>query len=330
MFSKFTKENISYYIDNKYNLDDDNSLILLLNDEKAKILNFIKNNNIDIKYELNANMNISKYCDSYFVETKIVSQKINSMGNTIIIKWNNSKNKIILKTNDENYNILLLKIKIIIYIIEYLENKKNLNIILVLTDLEKYIPNNDEIIDVIHINSGYSYNNTIFIWRYEEFEKVFFHEIIHVFRLDKRDDKTDKIINSKFENYFEAMTDIYAIIYHIIYLSLITNISPKLLLEIELSFIKNQAMLMNNIFNLNEWTLNEKITINQNSSGFSYYILKYLLLDYILKLKKKNLLKYLKNINYSILLNSIMHKKFIKYNYNNIKSLRMTLFQLKY
>ena len=334
MFSSFTKKYFDYFLKNKYNLDDNNILVLLLNSEKEKIFDFIKNTklniNVDVDYSIN---NILKYCKSYFVD-KNINLELKDLNQTILVSWNNYinnyKNKIIIKTENINIEILLLKIKIIIYMIEYLGNNKNLNIILILSKLKKHAPNRNEIINVEHINSGYSYDNTIVIWRYEEFEKVFFHEIIHVLRLDKREDNTDEIINTEFHNYFEAITDFYAIIYHIIYLSLITNINPKLFLEIELGFIKNQAMNITSILDLNDFSFNEKMIVKQKSSAFSYYIIKYLLFEYIIKLNIKNLLSYLKQINYNILLNNIINNKFIKYNYYNIKSLRMTLFQLKY
>lgn len=250
------------------------------------------------------------------------------LNETIVIKWNT--NKIIVKTNIVN-DILINKINIIIYIIEYLGNPKYLEIILILTDLKKHKPTREnDIVGPKHVNSGYCQHyeekQTIFIWRYEEFEKVTFHEVIHALNLDKREDITQPIIISEYHNYFEAITDFYAIIYHIIYLSLITNITPKLLLEIELGFIRNQALNVHNILKLN---LNElqSIKINQGSSVFSYYIIKYLLFKYLLKIN--NIKKYLRDIKFNDLLENIMKIKFKNYSYNNIKSLRMTLFQLK-
>jgi hypothetical protein len=342
MFSNFTKKHYKYFLINKYNLNNNNCLVLLLNNEKKNINNFFKNSKIDISYESNnyawTQDLIIKFTKMYFVDPKVI-EKLKDLNKTVIIKW--KTNTIILRINDSNdkFNLILLKINVMIHIIEYIGNNlsdvsfNNLMIILILTDLEKIEPNINEIINVKHINSGFTEHNlnkTIYIWRYEEFEKVLFHEIIHVLNLDKSEDKTIKIINSRFHNYFEAITDFYAILYHIIYISLITNIKPKLILEIELAFIKNQAMKMNNIFKLKDWDKNSNLNINQYSNGFSYYILKYLVFEYILELNEKDLLIYLKKINYNIFLKNILKKKFINYNYNNIKSLRMTLFQLKY
>ena len=331
MFCKFTKKYIQYFIKTKYILDNNNKLVLSLNNEKQKISNFISNNKIIINFEYESNIDIISYCtNSTFVSNKVITE-LNNINDLLIFKWNN--NFILLKTFNIT-NILIKKIKILIYIIEYLKKKynykKNLKIILILTLLEKYTPINNEIIGADHVNSGYSYDNNIFIWRYEEFEKVLLHEIAHVLKIDKRDNETDIIINSNIHNYFEALTDFYGIIYHIIYLSLITKINIKKLLELELSFIKNQAMKINDFFNLDEWINKPKNKIVQNTSVFSYYIIKYLLFEYIVNLNNSNIFLYLNNINYNLLLKNILNIKFTKNKYYNIKSLRMTLLQLKY
>jgi hypothetical protein len=327
MFCNFTKLYINHFIKNKYNLIDNNNLLLSLINKKEDILNFINNTNINITYNYNIKYDISKYLKSYFIDYENVKLQINDLKKNILIKWNNNKIYILSKEINKK---LLLKIKLCIYILEYLRNNnKNIKIILLLTDLIKYSPINNEIIDVKHINSGYSYDNKIVIWRYEEFEKVLLHEIIHVLNLDKRDTHVDNIINTKFHNYFEALTDFYAILYHIIYISLITNTNLKLLLEIELSFIKNQAFKMASILNFNISNFKYNINIKQNTSAFSYFILKYLLFEYIIQLSEKDIFKYLNNINYNLLLNNIKNIKIKKYNYKIFTSLRMTLLQLK-
>ncbi len=66
---------------------------------------------------------------------------------------------------------------------------KKLTINLILTDLNKYLP--DNIIDVIsnkHVNTGYTWsckdNNKIIIYRREEWFRVFIHESFHALGLD--------------------------------------------------------------------------------------------------------------------------------------------------
>ena len=338
MFCKFTKKYFNYFYERKYNLSDNNSLLLFINKEKEKILNFIKNTKIEISYIQETNnideVIIKEILNSKFVDYENVILKNKLFNKTLIIKWKN--NKIIIRCQNKNIKLLILKIKFLIYFIEYFKNVKKLEIYLFLVDLEKFTPTEDEIINAEHINSGYSQSNNfdslIVIWRLEEFEKVLLHEIIHAFDLDKRHDHTPEIIDSSIHNYFEALTDFYAVIYKIIYLSIITNINEKLFLEIELKFIENQAMKINSILKLGDWVEKPIIYVNQKSSAFSYYIIKYLLFDYFINIEKNiDVLKYLSENNFNSILTKLFQKKkkFIISDYNNLNSLRMTLFQLR-
>ena len=92
MFSDFTKKYFDYFLKNKYNLDDNNILVLLLINEKKKIIDFIKNTklNIDVDYTYNIS-NILKYCNSYFVD-KNINLELKYLNQTILVSWNNYKN----------------------------------------------------------------------------------------------------------------------------------------------------------------------------------------------------------------------------------------------
>jgi hypothetical protein len=221
--------------------------------------------------------------------------KLIILNNVYEIKWNN--NKIIINTNELNNN-LITKINTIIYIIEYIKHKinskKKVMIYLVLSNFLKTFPINN-IIDTKHINSGYTNhtNNIIFIWRYEEFEKVIFYEIIHYLKLDKLSLLNYGLFKiNGLHSYYETVTDYYAIIYNTIYISILTNHKIKPLLEIELAFIKNQALFINNYFNLYEWIDIPNIIINQKSPAFSYYILKYILFEYAINNNIDNIIDY--------------------------------------
>jgi len=115
----------------------------------------------------------------------------------------------------------------------------DINIYLVLSKLTKYLEI-DEIISPKHINSGYTnlLTNDIFIWREEEFEKVTFHELIHLFNKDHRNEtvKLPIEINGP-KSFYEAITDFKAIIFNIIYISLLTHKKIKSILKYELNFI---------------------------------------------------------------------------------------------
>ncbi len=222
-------------------------------------------------------------------------------------------------------------IKILLLMIEYLKNKSNnenkiMEIYLVLTDLIKEFPNG-EIFGIKNANTGYTdfSKNIIFIWRWEEYIKVLFHEVIHYLDMDSRDDHVHSIIHSFGpHSYFEAITDFKGINYNLIYLSLITRKPIKLLLELELGFIQNQAMQLNKYFDLgNNWKDYVDKQIKQNTPAFSYYILKYLIYMYSLEYK------ILEPIDYSSLVQSVINKGFQSKPYVNIKSSRMTMLQLE-
>jgi hypothetical protein len=142
---------------------------------------------------------------------------------------------------------------------------------LILSSLTKKLPQ-DEIIGVSHVNSGYTdfLENIIYIWRLEECEKVLFHEIMHYLDIDRKYEHINIKLNLiDYHNYHEVITDYYGILYNIIYLSLITKKKLKILLKIELGFIKNQCMLINNHFGLENWKGNVNKQIIQKSSVFS-------------------------------------------------------------
>lgn len=336
MFCNFTKENIDYFIKNKYNLSENNSLLKFLNNEQNNIISFINKKTIDIQINYNYNCHVSKYCNSRFVDYNNLL-KYNDFilhEKSILISWN--EQKIIIKTNSFN-NIVLLKIKILIYIIEYLNLKhKKFKLILILSNLTKITPYKQILLNAEHINSGYSHipNKLIVVWRYEEFEKVILHEIIHFFKLDKNHDSVnmpDIILTDKYShNYNEAITDFYGICYHIIYISIILNINVKILLEIELSFIENQAMKLNSFFELGNWTKKPLKFIKQKTSAFSYYIIKYLLFKHIINKNNIEIKNYLENLTLKEIIRLSLDTDFKQLSFKDISSFRMTLFQLKY
>jgi len=326
-WSDFTKKYINNFIDKKYKLKKHNNLYKYIINEYTNINLFINENenkiNINIIPYENIDYKFIKYSHTKWVDKNVINE-INKIKYTYLITWN--KNKIYLKTDIE-YNSelnLLQRLKWIIYIIEYLKNKSNnyfpIKMFLVMSSLKKEFPIN-EIICPKHSNSGYTdhRNNIIFIWRKEEMEKVIFHEIIHYLKIDKYHELDYELFNIDGpHSYYESITDYQAIIYNIIYLSIITKISTITLLKIELGFIENQALYLNDLLNLNSWENIPDNNIKQNTPAFSYYILKYLIFKYSIN----NDINYIKNYN-TIFTTGINMKNYLK-----IKSARMTLFEL--
>jgi hypothetical protein len=336
LLSEFSREHIPIFKKVKYILSDNNILIKNIKKERKLIKNFIKNNNINInikKVEPNKyNQQIKEYAETSWVDTKNVIKELDKLDKNYIIKWylntstESHKNKIYIRTSDSN---ILKRIKYIIYFIEYLKNKNKLfrpvNAWLIMTNLKKIRPEENKIIGIKSVNTGYTdfSKNIIFLWRHEEIDKVFLHEIIHYLDMDHRDEHVKDIAQvSSNGSFYEAITDFWAIYYHIILVSLITRINIKYLLELELGFIKNQALMINEHLKLGSWKEKPKILVKQNTPAFSYYLIKYLLFEYFLENNLDFDMDYEKLLKIA-LLKGIQEKDYIK-----IESSRMSLISL--
>ena len=328
MLSEFTKEYLIKMKKYKYNLSKSSYFMRFVYSEYNNILSFINsinlNLNINIVNDLTPMFN-KNMSDGYYVMSNEVIYFNNNNISTLVINYDTleGSNYIYIKyDNNVSKNKILEKLILLIKIIEYLKFKVRSNnkfeIYLSLSKLTKYFPDN-EIIGVKHVNSGFTDHNKkiICVWRYEEFEKVLIHEVIHYTNFFYHDYNNININNNIIGNdlHFEAITDFWAIIYHSIYVSIYLNKSVRKILEFELGFIRNQSMILNKYFT----KYNEQL-----SNAYSYYILKYRLFDYIIK---NNIIIDNDIINNSFLQN-VVHYPFEKHDYLNIKSARMTLFQI--
>lgn len=339
-WSQFTKENIKHFKTNGYSLKHNNQLLKSIKSERLRIKSFIRKYpkilfNVNSNHSQKIDDNIKQYAHTSWVDTENVVNQVSQLPETHVITWKSFEdetygiNKITIKSDSESYSNFSSRIKTLIYFIEYLKNKTNntnkiTDIYLCLSDLCKKFPQNNELLGIKNVNSGYTdFNeNIIFVWRLEEFEKVLFHELVHYFDLDRRDERVEKIIDKISEpSYYEAITDYWGIYYHLIYLSLLSRVSIKLLLEIELSFIKNQALRINHYLKLGHWSGKPTKEIHQKTPAFSYYVLKYLIFEYSLDQKLSE--------NYNDLLKEVM-KLGIPNNIPvvDIDSSRMSLLQL--
>lgn len=283
-FDEFTKSNLKYFFDKR----DKNITFNFICEEKNRIMkNFNKNIIFKIDEEEIPLQKIKKLLDTKWVYSESINRLFN-LDSNYKITWNYHVNHTIyFKGKKEKFLNFKKRLPILLNIINYIydkgnnnQNTKSITIYLILTDLKKNLTKTD-IIGPKNINSGYTdpQTNEILIWREEEFEKVIFHELIHFMDLDTRDvttnNKKSNIEISSMKSFFEAFTDFWGILYHIIYVSIILKKSPNSLLQIEYQFIKNQGNLINKFFNLEDWSRNKKL--NQTSPAFSYFILKYLI-----------------------------------------------------
>jgi hypothetical protein len=319
--------------------------------ENIKLLNRSNNMNIDFIKKIKSIrklINKTENCDFKILETKISNSKLNRLKETewvdsnldlndnlydINICWKNKNinNNIFMRTTENKFKKIKNRLPMFIKIFNFIQDNSKIEIkmYLILSDLKKKLENN-KIISPKHINSGYTniQTNEIFIWREEEFEKVSFHELIHLFDKDHRDENINLNININGPtSYFEAITDFKAIIYNIIYISLLTFKKISSIIEFEYYFIYNQAKLIS--YNLSICK-NENI-INQNSPAYSYYILKYFIFEYFFfNLFDEKLFDniFYKGKNYNELIKLINIRDLNNIKHIDFKSSRMTLFEL--
>ena len=166
-----------------------------------------------------------------------------------------------------------------------------------------------------NINSGFttffSKSANIYIFREEDSDKVFLHELIHSLKLDFALNYDENLENYILENTIvssninlsESYTDFYAIIFNILVDSLYTRMDYSNILATELLWQKKvvfhivRHLEINSIYDIFlKKTENSKV-FSQETSVFSYYIIKLILfsnMEFFLKnypIKEKQLWK---------------------------------------
>lgn len=287
---------------------------------------------------------------------KIIAKNIEkNLNNSYLISFGNNK---IIITTEKNHIDKKMCEKLInrIKIIKNICNNREPNKIYIwLSDYKKQYPNPNkgEIIGINNVNSGScdiypDKNGNIYIWRREELEKVLIHELLHSLRMDY-EILNSKYLDNKIKNYFNLRTNInineaYTESLATIINCMIIAIKKKKdyqyflgLLDKEIDYSKgqvNRLLEFNGFNNLGELEKTEGNKIfKQNSSVFSYYIMKAALINNFdeyskflqqqggLKFNGKNREKY-----YKLLINSFnkLKREIGKKKYRG-KSLRMTI-----
>jgi hypothetical protein len=189
--------------------------------------------------------------------------------------------------NEINFNKIIHIIKIMKNIsIKNKSHNNKLELVIFLGLQKKLLPNQENLyINCEHINSGASLPGSyVLIWRIEELYKVLIHELIHFYKLDfnSYDNNYNKLHNYIINKYNihntdspnESYTEILALLIHSIFYSFYNKMDIIEILKYETVFTLVQIskiLRYNNINNTNE--LGKKI-IKQNTSIFSYYIVK--------------------------------------------------------
>lgn len=210
--------------------------------------------------------------------------------------------------NDKMYNLM----KRIYTIIKIYDIKYPINIWFIPTNSKRHFPRNGEIVDRVNINGGYTYlsKHTIFIYRYEDFEKVILHEVLHNTELqipwsNKCLKELCELFNISYHSEFdptEAFIEMWAIYYHILFISYESGIDFNKLIDKEIEwsmFLSKKLLKYKDKYFKDKWI--------ERTNSFSYIILKTIFLcnwKKLLRFKKSYTDKQLNN--------------FIKRNYKNV------------
>jgi hypothetical protein len=177
--------------------------------------------------------------------------------------------------NDVMYNLMKRIYTIVkIYNISY-----PINIWFIPTNTKRQFPKNGEMVDRVNINGGYTYLNkhTIYVYRYEDFEKVILHEILHNSELQVPwSSKCLKELCNLFTiSYYsefdptEAFIEMWALYYHIMFIAYETGSNFECLINKDIEwnmYLANKLLKYKDKYFKNGWI--------ERTNSFSYIILK--------------------------------------------------------
>ncbi len=329
---------------------------MMSNKDLRKLFDKISENYIKNDYQIQkVNENINYLLDkSNFVDMDI-NQKIKDTYNDTYFV-NSRNNKIWLVSNHKRLDKKLINCLInrIISFKRYSGNDIENKIYIWLTDIKKQFPKKRNIIlGIKNVNSAscevyppdVKINGNIYIWRKEEVAKVLIHELLHSLRYDyySQNNELDSMIKKKFNinnhiNINESYTETLATILNCIYFTLENNRSFEYFIALLLNEIEHSNRQVKKILyhysyhDIGElFRKNSNKIFKQNTSVFSYYILKNMLLNNVLEFVKfiiQNKLKYPKNGNkkyYKLLINSNQNMIYNNKNIDRDLNLRMTI-----
>jgi len=264
---------------------------------------------------VNNHLRSSNYIDSELINfiltntnCKIVTYKNIIKGKTYVFDFIIYNDDLAIKNLDLIVEKMLLVLQLIIAISNN-DLRNGQHVTFFLTPFQKKLNSNTNILGAKNVNSGFTYpylkNGVTFIYRKEEFFKVFIHESIHYYGIDKalhKDFSNDPKYNrnyNKFINSFnirpqdianiginEALTEYWTFIIYIIAQSYKKSITlANFIYEFENSYkleLLHIIFQVVKILNYNKLTYSEFLTkyskqYKETSHIFSYYIVKTLL-----------------------------------------------------
>jgi len=264
---------------------------------------------------VNNHLRSSKYIDSELINfiltntnCKIVTYKNTIKGKTYIFDFIIYNDELSIK----NLYLIVEKMLLVLQLIIAISNNESRNgqhVTFFLTPFQKKLNSNTNVLGAKNVNSGFTYpylkNGVTFIYRKEEFFKVFIHESIHYYGIDKAlhkdfsNDAKYSINYNKFINSFnirpqdiakiginEALTEYWTFIVYLSAQSYKKSIVlANFIYEFENSYkleLLHIIFQVVKILNYNKLTYSEFLTKYSNqyketSHIFSYYIVKTLL-----------------------------------------------------
>jgi hypothetical protein len=293
----------SYFQNNYYN--NKNIKNNIKNNKKKNFFNIIEVANIPIDKYKTDKLYID-FINSYFIPQNIQKEirEVSEIEKTRIIMGDYMVNIMIYKNaeykkmdNRYVYETILGTLGKFLNKVIDMGMRRELNMTFFFSNMEKKIGNETKILSPNEINSGFTSfpNNSfgnLYVYRKEEWEKVYIHELIHTLYIDdkfiKNEILNDKIggklcfNNREFINSHEAVTDFLAISHYIMGKSRDFKDFKQKMNE-QIGFMKNQVLKIFNFYNISNINQISKTEnkcekfFNQKTSVFSYYYLKYLL-----------------------------------------------------
>jgi hypothetical protein len=281
----------------------------------------------------NVKLNILEELSSFNFLRKDLLKLVNKYDYFNTIKYKNISIKYI-----PIRDLTIKKMKTVIYRLGYISKllniTKDINIWFIPCKCKRLFPSNRENIEQKHINGGYTYlnSNNIYVYRFEEYAKVFIHELLHHSVLQLK--FSNKQLNTLYKEFkidknanlepTEAIIEVWAILLHLKCVSIENNVSFNKLYKLEVAWNINLSNKIKEIHNTIElwkddtpsysyvylktillitWKEFIKITVPYNDKIITDYLIKYKDLPIILKNKaiiKKEIAKIPDELNNSL------------------------------
>jgi len=198
-----------------------------------------------------------------------------------------------------------------------------LKIYIYFTDHKKVLPSSETVLDVLHVNSAFTYackrDSSITLFRQEEWFKVFIHETFHCMGLDfacmntrQLDQRIYELFKLKQDDLriYEAYTENWAEIINVLFISYLSTRDKtngdlllqktEIMLNNERKFslyqlckvLHHNKMFYNDLFSTSEVSINRKRNYKENTYVLSYYLIKAIFIfnmnDFLLWTKQNN------------------------------------------